>query len=424
MRVLTLTLLLALLASCTDQSRPASPSPTPPSTSSTVSPTPAPSSTATEPAPEPTALPPPAPDTFGRTGPLETPRFLHTATLLLDGTILITGGSSIQEGLLSSAELYDPRSSVETTPDDPDHPALLPGAFRPTGSLAHARQTHAATRLADGRVLITGGVAQGGAAATLASAEIYDPASGTFQSAGEMTVPRLAHASTLLPDGRVLIVGGFGNPYIAESEIYDPVTGAFTPTGSMHFGRQFPSIVHLEDGRILVHGAAFDEVPPPEIYDPAAGTFSLVESPLDLRWPTTVTGLEDGRLFLTGDCCADDGYSALGTALLFDPATGDVASIAPMNEGRLGHEALLLLDGRLLLTGSYAAAQQGAEVRGSAELFDPATNTFMLVGPMSDPRHWHTMTLLPDGAVLVVGTNSGSHPHSAETFAPRPFWSP
>ncbi|MBT5773383.1 MAG: hypothetical protein HOH95_03300, partial [Dehalococcoidia bacterium] len=367
---------------------------------------------------DPTPLPPPGPDTFGRTGPLATPRSLHTATLLDDGTVLITGGNHIYEGLLTSAEIYDPTASVPTTSDDPDHPAILLGAFHPTGSLTHARQTHAATRLADGRVLITGGVAHGGAAGTLSSAEIYDPATETFEDAGDMTVPRLAHATTLLPDGRVLIIGGFGNPYIAESEIYDPATGAFTPTGSMHFGRAFVSIVHLTDGRILVHGAAFEELQPPEIYDPTTGTFALLDGPPDFQWPTTATGLEDGRILLTGDCCDED-FVALPTAAILDVTTADLQTISPMNEGRFGHEAVALLDGRILLTGGGAVGGHGWSPSQSAEIYDPATATFTLIDQMSDGRHWHTTTLLPDGTVLVVGDRGDPTTYSAELFAPR-----
>ena len=192
----------------------------------------------------------------------------------------------------------------------------------------------------------------------------------------------------------------------------------------MHFGRQFPSLVHLPDGRILVHGAVFGERQPPEIYDPATGAFALVDSPAGFRWPALATALEDGRILLTGDCCAEDGVSNLGTAAIYDPSTRAAQPVSPMNEGRIGHQALLLLDGRLLLTGGYAAAEEGAEVRASAELFDPATNTFTLLAPMSDARHWHTMTLLPSGNVLVVGLNSIPYTHDTELFAPRSLWSP
>lgn len=184
----------------------------------------------------PTPRPPPI-DAFTGTGQLSTPRSLHTATALEDGRVLIAGGSATFEGLLASAELFQPGSPAPSAERDPQHPAVFMGAFFETGAMNEARQAHAAARLADGRVLITGGVAEGGAAATLASAEIYDPATGEFELAGEMTVPRLAHGSALLPDGRVLVVGGSGNPYVAETELFDPVSGEFSITGAMQVGR-------------------------------------------------------------------------------------------------------------------------------------------------------------------------------------------
>ncbi len=388
--------------------------------SATALPTLTATTTSTRPV-DPTPLPPPI-DAFTGTGQLSAPRSLHTATALEDDRVLIAGGSATFEGLLASAELFQPGSPAPSLEGDPQHPAVFRGTFFETGAMNEARQTHAATRLADGRVLITGGVAEGGAAAMLASAEIYDPTTGEFELTGEMTVPRLAHGSTLLPDGRVLVVGGFGNPYVAETELLDPVSGEFSITGPMQVGRQFPSLIPMEDGRILVVGAGFGELPPPEIYDPATGRFEtlvIADLPADFRWPTNAVGLEDGLVLLTGDCCGDDGRSALDAAAILDPLARTLELVEPVSEARFAHQAMLLLDGRVLLTGGLAAAGEGSPRLDSAELFDSRSGSFTSVGPMTDVRQWHSMTMLPNGDVLIVGVNGDPYVRSAERFGPR-----
>ena len=423
--ILVVGLLVVMLAACTDAGEADRSGASTPTANASASPTPAPASTSTAaPAPRPAATGTPAPlavpGSFGQTGPLATSRSLHTATLLDDGRVLIAAGANLDLGVLDSAELYDPGATTVATqgPFDPEPPRLLTGAFVPTGALLEARQTYAATRLADGRVLVTGGVAADGA--FLDSAELYDPATGAFSAAGRMTTARLAHGSTLLADGRVLIVGGFGNPHLASTEIYDPEAGTFTPAGPLQIGRNFPSIVPLEDGRVLVHGAAFDQRAAPEFYDPASGRFTLLPTPPGFRWPGQATGLLDGTVLLTGDCCAEDGFTALGSAAILDPATGSVEAIEPVREGRFGHATVLLPDGRVLLAGGWEAASESADDLASAELFDPVTRRFELVAPMSDGRRWHTATLLPDGRVLVVGVTHAPYVRAAEVFLVPP----
>src|SRR5271167_528399 len=147
---------------------------------------------------------------------MTTPRALHAAVALHDGRILICGGTSNANvgGVLDSAEIFDP----------------IAGTFTPTGSMTVARQGHTATVLPHGEVLITGGTRNIGFRAQLASAEIYDPNSGTFRAIGSMSTPREGHTATLLRDGRVLIAGGSPNGIrtTASAEIFDPRTGTFT----------------------------------------------------------------------------------------------------------------------------------------------------------------------------------------------------
>src|SRR5512140_26592 len=134
------------------------------------------------------------PGLFTATGSMHAARGHHTATLLPDGRVLIAGGYDEPTTCLAGAELYDPAT----------------GSFTVTGSLANARASHTATLLPSGKVLVTGGISFGpaGGPPYLASAELYDPATGTFAPTGAMATPRSGHTATLLQDGRVLIVGG------------------------------------------------------------------------------------------------------------------------------------------------------------------------------------------------------------------------
>jgi hypothetical protein len=186
---------------------------------------------------------------------MATARELHTATLLPDGRVLIAGGFG-ESPYLASAELYDPKT----------------GSFSPTGSMATARELHTATLLSDGLVLIAGGNDSwySTTSTSFASAELYDPKTGSFSPTGSMATARSYHTATLLSDGLVLIAGGTdGSTWLVSAELYDPKTGSFSPTGSMTTGRAFHTATALPDGRVLIAGGdAFPSTASAELYQP------------------------------------------------------------------------------------------------------------------------------------------------------------
>ncbi len=303
--------------------------------------------------------------------------------------------------------------TVPTWGGDPSPPA---GSFSPTGSLIDERVYHTATRLPDGRVLVIGGVSGDGEdSVILASTELFDPAAGAFSPAGSLIDARIFHTATLLPDGRVLLVGGWTMPeetettghtdlrFIPSAEIRDPASGTSVPTGSLVQVRFDHTATLLRDGRVLVLGGEGWDVTiaSPELWDPVTGSFSSMGSPAELRIGHTATLLPDGRVLVVGGRGTADGEEVLlASAELWDPASRDFSPAGSLIEARRGHTATLLPDGRVLVVG-------GESYSASAELWDPVSGSFGPAGSLIEARMGYTATLLPDGRVLVIGGESG-----------------
>jgi hypothetical protein len=289
---------------------------------------------------------------------MKTKRAFHTATLLNDGKVLVTGGVDANGTYLRSAELFDPTS----------------GTFTFTrGSMTTARAYQTATLLINGTVLVVGGL-DGNAA--LATAELFDPANGgSFTpTKGTMAAGRLLHTATLLDhgpaltNGKVLVVGG-GTATTATAELFDPGSGSFTATGSLEFDRRAHTATLLNDGGVLVTGG--------------------------------------------GGPTSNPNYGSSASAEVFDPKGMFIPTTVDMATKRANHRAILLTDGTALVVGGFTVRacfprNSCITYLAAAELF--GSGVFNATGDMNTPRAYHTMTILKDGTVLVTGGYNGSGP--------------
>lgn len=313
----------------------------------------------------------------------------HAAALLTDGRVLIAGGYTIANSVvtcsLTDAQLFDPATST----------------WAATGRMATGRSLHTATTLDDGRVLVAGGVdCTFYISVVYASAEIFDPTTGTWAAITSMSTARYGHTATLLNNGRVLVAGGStGGSALGGAEIFDPATGSWESTSSMVTPRRFHEATLLNDGRVLVAGgsdATGHLLSNAEIFDPATGSWAATSSMVTPRRNHTATTLNDGRVLVAGG--ADAGGS-LSSAEIFDPATGHWAAAGSLGTARTFHTATRLSDGRILAAGGH----NNGDVLSSAEIFDPATGSWAAISSMINNRKEHTATRLSDGRILAVG---------------------
>ncbi len=354
-----------------------------------------------------------SPGAFAAAGKMVTPRALHTSTLLPDGKVLLAGGDSAYyfSRTEPSAELYDAAS----------------GIFAPTGTMTTPRSGHTSTLLANGKVLIAGGgpTLIGTGPFSLASAELYDPATRTFAATGSMTVERSEHNATLLKNGKVLITGGYrldqsySISYPDTAELYDPATGTFAPVGIS--GASCDTATLLLDGRVLItrRDPDQDRVSHAALYDPSIGAFVPTADMNTGHTKPSATLLLGGKVLIAGGDIGDlDGASS--SAELYDPATGKFTATGSLITGRERNAATLLFDGRVLFAGGYAIVPVpgGYDNLASAEIYDPSTGAFSDAGAMLTGRDLLAATLLKDGRVLITGGNEYYLPWAA---GPRDF---
>jgi hypothetical protein len=366
------------------------------------------------------------PDTFTAPGSMITPRFANTATLLADGRVLIAGGCVDGSGLNAVPPFCG--NTITTTAELYD-PAT--GTFTSTGNMTAARAYHTATLLPNGKVLIAAGLGEvhrpspdsNGPAYALTSAELYDPSTGTFAATGNMNTRSIAGANTatLLPNGQVLVSGTE-----TYAELYDPLSGAFAITGN----GTVPSCAMatlLPDGRVLDTSSGYWFCA--SLYDPRTGAFSPTgkgTGPVGTR----AVLLSNGTVLAVGGN-DDPGPSSL--ASLYDPANETFTPASNMLTPRADHTITLLANGKALIAGGSTwqdvklpdgnVAMYHVCCALNAELYDYVTGTFANTGSMAVARKGHTATLLNNGDVLIAGGSGGGYPGAlatAEIYHPEP----
>jgi hypothetical protein len=213
---------------------------------------------------------------------------------------------------MSSAVAGD-NAIAELSQSVPEQPL---GRWRVTGNLVTARHDHTATLLPNGKVLVAGGYNDAGT--QLASAELYDPATGTWTATGSMHTGRGNHTATLLANGQGLVAGGDPLPG-GSAELYDPASESWTATGSMGTARDYLKLTLLPDGKVLVAGGYnFGALSSAELYDPATGSWTATASLRPVRYEHTATLLRNGRVLVSGGYNFRDG--ALASAELYKSA--------------------------------------------------------------------------------------------------------
>jgi hypothetical protein len=328
---------------------------------------------------------------------MTTRRAAHTATLLPDGKVLVTGGFDSGNST-ASTEVFDPATKV----------------FETAANMSVARSGHTATLLSNGKVLIAGGYNGN----YLATAELYDPSMKSFTPTRAMTSARSGHVATLLPNGRVLLAGGVGTgwTFLSSAEIYDPATNTFAATGDMATARESHTATLLRNGKVLIAGGHRGRRPSltihssAELYDPASGRFTAAADMTRIRHKHDAVLLADGRVLIVAGSDERDGQPAYTSAEIYDPVANTFKATGSMNSPRykLQGTAVLLSDGKVLVAG-------GAN---RAEVFDPSRNTFSyaagsyVTGDLETPRLFATATLLKNGQVLIAG---GYHGNSVVT---------
>lgn len=333
----------------------------------------------------------------------------HTTTFLPDGAMLVTGGSN-GPNILAASELYDPDTKT----------------FTPTaGQMHETRSLHTATLLPNGRVLVAGGYSTNAASTgAIAGAELYYPDTRLWRSSSTMNSPRNNHTATLLPDGNVLVVGGYANgQYLSSAEIYVSTAQAWRSAAPLSSARALHTTTLLRDGRVMVIGGqtSLGVANTYEIYNPAAGTWSGPSvinpggSAVSVRYHTTSL-LASGEVLVAG---GNDGSWETGRAMIYDPNPGGGWKYArSMPVARERHTATLLPNGNLAVIGGAKAVALGGQPNPSVEIYDPSTGLWSEWGGGMDingvayslpaPRAYHTATLSRDGYIHVIGGNNGS----------------
>jgi N-acetylneuraminic acid mutarotase len=318
--------------------------------------------------------------TWTTTGSLNTARSAHTATLLLNGQVLVTGGEDLAQNILTIAELYNPAT----------------GKWTVTGSMATPRSGHTATLLQSGDVLVAGGTSSSGQ--ITATAELYNPSTSRWSTTGSMTMPRAFHGATLLETGEVLVAGGDstdGSP-IDTAELYDPSSGIWKATGSMH-NRRAAALTLLKDGHALVADESA------ELYDPSTGQWTMTAA---MYYTFGTSRLATAQL-TNDDVLVYGNHFACYASEFYNPAANSWSRTNGQCGTGVSYGPLALLgNGKALLAGGFIIYSGKSFPSANSSLYDPSTNSWTATGRLKQAGG-HTLTMLLNGQVLAVGGTDG-----------------
>lgn len=323
----------------------------------------------------------------------------HTASLLLDGRVLVAGGETKDaagvEKVTAECWLYDPATG-----------------FAPAAPLSTARRLHIATLLTDGRVLVTGG-SPGAFKSSLSSVEIYDPAKQSWSAGKELPQPRSSHTAERLSDGRVLVIGGFdGSITLSSLAIFNPVANTWSaPIAKLQKDRSWHTSTLLAGTQkvLIVGGTAGGAVATyldtAEIYDGNTGLVTTLLAKLGQpRAQHSAHFLPGGMVLLVGGSCADPSGPAcsLSGDERFEPATDSFTPISHFGQAPHRHAAASLADGRVVVIGGSGSDATKVVV------FSVKGGEWTELPSLATGRRNHTATALADGGVLVVGGEGSS----------------
>ncbi|MCP3059556.1 kelch-like protein [Myxococcus sp. K38C18041901] len=318
------------------------------------------------------------------TGSMLEARIRHQSLVLPSGKVLVTGGY-VNSTFMPSAELYTPET----------------GSWTSAGSMRRARINHTMTVLPSGKVLVAGGLASTSVNSIMRDVDLYDPQTNTWTAAAPMTFDRESHTATLLPSGKVLVIGGThpSSGGVRIPEIYDPETNSWTPVATVnattnrsgHFALMLPS------GKILVAGGGVAA----ELYDVATDTWSLATGLTGTSW-TRAFLLPSGRVLV----------HAYASLMEYDPALNQMRTAGSWIHGRTWSCLVMLPSGRLLQTGGTEG------VSATAEMFDPTLGTARYIVSMPTTRAYAPCSLLPNGKVLISGGMGDTVFNTAVLFTP------
>jgi N-acetylneuraminic acid mutarotase len=351
------------------------------------------------------------PNSWTGTGAMSTARGAPATATLPGGRVLEAGGQT------------NPSSAPTATAEVYD-PGT--GTWSGVSVMNVARGSATAVSLQNGKTLVVAGSTPGTTSDD--TAEVYDPVANAWTPAvNTMSVMRGSFpAATLLNDGRVLVVGGVvASP---NADVYTPSSNSFTPATPMGTPRQDPSAIRLPSGKVLVVGGSdgTNVLASAEVYDPAANSWTPVANGMSSpRAFPSMSSLPSGKVLIAGGISSVSG-SSLGvtaSADIYDPATNSFTGAASMHTARVLDGQSILANGHVLVAGGATASGSGSAVLSSAEIYDPSSNTWSVTADLNEARAAQGQTLLSSGQVLDaggVGSTGGSSSNlaSAELFTP------